>query len=416
MNFYSTYYKRQANYAQIQVLKDKFDALDANNDNALNKDELANIFTGQNLTQQEKNLLMGGVDQDEDGFLSYLEFIPTFIEFDIDQNTDISDGEYELVKKRIEELEKQIDINAQYDILNCPDSTQGEKNQARHNINIFNSERNIIYGEMNVQKKSVLISDKELKVQEIQDFIDNNTLLEFDKTKKLKEIENLNVEKNILLMEKNIVQKKIDLDVTNLLITNKEYKIKTETDPDLRLEIQKNLDVFAQQKISNQSKFDIAEKELEMHHKQAQVDEKESLLTKFFVPEPLKEVARKELALLYDKQLLSSYRIDLHDRISILSETRAELIEKIYQRDISEDPDEIQELQEQIDQLNAKEDLQQLEATISSNRVELIDKQIQLKAVMPKSNINPFNKLRVALEAEIADLLKEIADLESQLP
>lgn len=400
---------------QLQALKDKFDSLDANGDKALNKNELANIFSCQNLTQEEKGLLMKGVDGDDDGFVTYTEFTPTFVEFDIDQNTEFSGDEYDLVKKRIEELEKQTEINAQYDILKDLTSTEEEKKQAEHNIEIFKTQRNIIFGEMQVKKKDILISDKELKIQEIQDFIDSNTLLEFEEAKKLKEINMLNVEKDLLLLEKDVAQQKVDLNNISLLILNKEYEKENETDPEVLTEIQKDLDVYAQQKIKNDNELSIAEREIELYHKQSKIDNRESLLNKFFVPEPVKDLARKDLESLNDEKALSNQRIDLYNKIVILSETRAELIEKIYARDTSEDPQEIAELQELIDQLNETEDLQQLQATIASMKVELINKQIKLKEVIPRSHISPFDEVRAELEQEITDLSQEITDLESQL-
>ncbi len=421
MNFYSTYYKNQANTIQIQAMKEIFEGLDTNGDKALNKNELANIFSGQNLTQDEKALLMMGLDSDDDGFLTYMEFTPTFLEFDIDRDAEISGDEYDLVKKRLEELEKQSDINEQYAILNNLTSTEQEKNKANQNILLFKSERQVIYLDMDIQKKGILISSKDSKIQEIQDFINNNTLLEYEEAVKLKEIENLEVDKEILNLERDISLKnkafrEIEVDLIDIAIQVIEA-LENGAGPqsDIIKELGNQSCVKAQELISAEQQINISERNLELHHKQARIDEKESLLKKFFVPEPLKELARQELDLLYDDKLLLNHRIDLYGKVSALAETRAELKEKIYARNTSEDPDEIAQLQQQIDQLEADEDLQKLEATIASRKVELVDKQIQLKAVIPKSNFKPFDQVRATLESEIAALEAEIATLESQL-
>jgi len=416
MDFYSTYYKKRTNYDQIQVLKDKFQSLDVNGDNALNKNELANIFTGQNLTQQEKEFLLQGVDGNDDNFITYLEFSPAFIEFDVDQNAEISGDEFDLVKDRLDELEKQLAINDQYQILNDLDATQEQKEQAKHNIKVYNAERNIIYDEMNVQRKSILISDKEVTIQEIQDFIDNNTLLEYEEAKKYKEIEELSVEKNILLKKKAIAQRKLELDQTKLEIINKEFALENAADPNVAEELQKDLDVLSYEKMSNENELNLAERELDIHHKNVRIEEKENLLTKFFVPEIVKDQTRKDLDKLRDERLLLNHRVDLFDKVSTLSEIRADLIEKIYEYNHTQDTQQQQQLLQEIQQLEEQRDLLQLQATIVSKQVELVDKQIQLKEVIPKSNHKPFDEVRANLEAEISALEQEIADLQSQLP
>ncbi|HSA06873.1 MAG TPA: hypothetical protein P5556_06815 [Candidatus Gastranaerophilales bacterium] len=415
MNFYSAYYKKQANYDQISQLKDKFDNLDLNADGALNVDELANIFSGQTMTEQEKELLMLGVDGDNDNYLTYLEFTPTFVEFDIDQNAEISGDEYDLAKKRFAELGKQMAINEQYNILNSITSTNTEKAQARHNIDVFNAERNIIYGELDVKKKAILISDKELKAQEIQDFIDTNTLLEFDEVRKTKEITTLNAEKDILLLEKAISQNKLNLEAINLALINKNYEKANETNPALIIAIKNALAILEQEKIKYENDFNASERNLELHYNQIKIDDKESLLTKFFIPEFMKDNARIELEFLYDEKQLTAQRLDLSLRVSALSDTRAQILTKIKEYNQSVDAVEKALLQQEINQLKENEATQKLEATLANKQVELLDKKIQLKAVIPKSDQKPFDEVRTTLETEIATLETQIAALESQL-
>ncbi len=401
MEFYSTYYKKLANYEQIKKIGEKFDQLDANDDNALNKDELANIFTGQTMTEEEKNLFMAGVDGNNDDFLTYSEFIPTFIEFDIDQDAELSTNEYELAKKRIEELEKQMEINEQYRILNDFSSTEPEKKQARERIDRFNIQRKMIYAEQDIKKKEILIGNIELKIQQIEDFIDQNTLLEFEEAQKRREIENLNAEKDLLLLKKDISVKTLNLETINLDILTKEQQGGFENE----------LSILAQEKISKENELKISEKNLELHHKQARINKNEDLLNKFFVPEIIKENARKELDSLYDQTHLLNRRVELYSKISILSITRSQILEVGYQFQQTGDP----ELLERLNKLEEDQEVQQLEAQISSLRVELVDKQIQLKEVLPKSHIKPFDKVKADLEAEIEDIQEQIAELEAQL-
>ncbi|OGI04333.1 MAG: hypothetical protein A2Y25_08690 [Candidatus Melainabacteria bacterium GWF2_37_15] len=406
MQFYSTYYKKLASYEQIKQIGDKFDVLDANKDTALNKDEMANIFAGQTLTQEEKNMFMAGIDSDDDGFITYSEFIPTFVEFDVDQNGQISGEEFNLAKKRIDELQKQMDINTQYAILNNLSSTPAQKTAAQNQISLFKVQRNIIYAEQKVMQKEILISSNELKIQQIQDYISQNTLLEFEQAQKLKEIETCNLAKSVLLLEKDIVVKELNLENVNLSIITTQQQGGT----------QNALDILAQQKISKENELNISLKNLELYQKQAKIQNDESLITKFFIPEVMKENARIELDILYDEVQLLNQRKDLYSKVSTLSQTRAQMMIVWNQYLQAQTEAEKEILLQQYNDLNAQQLVQQKEAQISALKVELIDKQIQLKAVLPRSTQKPFDQVKAKLEAEIANLKSQIAALEPVSP
>ena len=399
MQFYSTYYKRLASYEQIKQIGDKFDVLDANKDTALNKDELANIFASQTLTDEEKNMFMTGIDSNDDGFVTYTEFTPAFLEFDVDQNGQISGEEFDLAKKRIEELQKQMDINAQYAILNSLTATTEQKTAAQNQISLFNVQRSIIYAEQRVMQKEILISSNELKIQQINDFISQNTLLEFEQAQKLQEIKTFNVEKAVTLLEKDIVVKELNLENVNLAIITAQQQGGT----------QNALDILAQQKISKQNELNITQRNLELYQKQVKIDNDEAMITKFFVPEIMKENARIELNILYDEVQLLNQRKDMYSKVSNLSQIRAQMLDIWYQYQQTKDP----ALKQQYDVLNAQQLVLQKEAQISSLKVELLDKQIQLKAVLPKSDQKPFDEVKAKLDTDIASLQAQIAKLEA---
>lgn len=405
MQFYSTYYKKLANYGQIKEIGEKFNVLDTNTDKALNKDEFANIFMGQTLTEEQKTLLLKGIDIDNDNFITYSEFIPAFIEFDINADAEFSGEEYDFAKKRIEELEKQTQINDQYAILNNLSSTESEKVQAQATIDIYKIERKIIYNQQDIKKKEILIGDKELKIQQIQDFIDQNTLLEFEEAQKYKEIESLNAEKNLLLLKKDISVKKLGLENTSLSIITKERQKKGEIDPQLVEQLENELAVLAQEKISNENLLKLSEKNLDEHHQQVKIKVNEELLTKFFVPEFIKEKTREDLEKQRDDLQLTTQRVDTYSKVSALSLTRAQIIDLSYQYKQTQDP----ALLQQLEQLGQDQEQQQLDAQIASLKVELLDKKIQLKDVLPRSNQKPFDRLKADLEAQIADLEAQIA-------
>ena len=399
MQFYSTYYKKLASYEQIKQIGDKFDVLDANKDTALNKDELANIFASQTLTDEEKNMFMTGIDSNDDGFVTYTEFTPAFLEFDVDQNGQISGEEFDLAKKRIEELQKQMDINAQYAILNSLTATTEQKTAAQNQISLFNVQRSIIYAEQRVMQKEILISSNELKIQQINDFISQNTLLEFEQAQKLQEIKTFNVEKAVTLLEKDIVVKELNLENVNLAIITAQQQGGT----------QNALDILAQQKISKQNELNITQRNLELYQKQVKIDNDEAMITKFFVPEIMKENARIELNILYDEVQLLNQRKDMYSKVSNLSQIRAQMLDIWYQYQQTKDP----ALKQQYDVLNAQQLVLQKEAQISSLKVELLDKQIQLKAVLPKSDQKPFDEVKAKLDTDIASLQAQIAKLEA---
>jgi len=424
MEFFSTYYKKLANYEQIKEIGEKFNQLDADDDNALNKTELVNIFAqmqGTPLTIDEQNALMAGLDGDNDGFLNYHEFIPAFVEFDIDQDAAVSEDEFDFVKKRIAELEKQSDINIQYQVLNNLTATAQQKQTAQNQIDIFKIERNIIYAEQDIKKKGILAGGLSYKIGEIQQFINDNVLLPFDQAQKLKEIEKLEAEKDILLKEQDISQKKLNLENVNLALTTAQQGGANKYE----------LGVLEQQKISKESELDISEKNLEQHYLSIKITNNQNLLTKFFVPEIIKDGTRKELEKQYDQQQLKTQRIELNTKTGILSGTRKEINdelnlyilgkssavqEQLLEMELQDlldyigqdDPDVYAELEALYNQ----QLLDQQAAQLSSLKVELIDKQIQLKEVIPRSNYKPFDQVRADLETEIADLQTQIAALE----
>jgi len=411
MNFYSTYYKKQANYDQIIEIQKKFDSLDINGDKALNKDELANIFDTQNLTAEEKDLLMLGLDEDDNGFITYLEFSPAYMEFDIDKNAEISGDEYDFAKQKISELKKQNQINTQYAILNDLTSTEAEKETANDNIEKFKVQRGIIYFELDVKRKEILVSGKDTQIQEINTFIQDNILLEFEEAQKLKQIETLEVEKNLILMDKDISVKKLEKENVTLLITNKEIELKYATDENIRSCLSFEIFAHSQELISKEYQLKTSEKTIEQHHNQVKIEEKEKLLNKFFVPEFLKDQARDEILKLRDQQQLTTQMIDMNNKVSILSQARVTLSELNYEYYKTNDPALLQQIQDACQY----QQLKQLESTLSAKKVDLIDKQIQLKALMPKSDRPQFAQLRVDLETAIATLQAEIADIEAQL-
>ncbi len=402
MEFFSTYYKKLANYDQIKQIGEKFNQLDADGDKGLSKNELVNIFAQAQcapLTEAEKDALMAGLDSDNDGFLTYTEFIPAFLEFDVDQDAEITEGEFDYVKKRISELEKQHDINERYQTLNSLTATEQQKQTAQNEINVFEVERRIIYAEQDIKKKSILVGNIDLKIGEIDQFLNNNVLLPFDEAQKIKEKEKFEVEKTLLLLKKDISVKKLDLETVNLQIITKEQQGGFENE----------LTILAQQKLSRENLLSISERNLEQHHLSVKIENNENLLTKFFVPEVIKDSAKKELEKQRDQNALLVQRIDLYSKVSALSITRASLLDLGYQYQQTQDP----ALLPLIEQLEEDQDNQQLAAQISSLKVELIDKQIQLKDVLPRADYKPFDQVKADLEADIAALQSQIAALEA---
>ena len=106
-------------------------------------------------------------------------------------------------------------------------------------------------------QKEILISSNELKIQQIQDYISQNTLLEFEQAQKLKEIETCNLAKSVLLLEKDIVVKELNLENVNLSIITTQQQGGT----------QNALDILAQQKISKENELNISLKNLELYQK-----------------------------------------------------------------------------------------------------------------------------------------------------
>ncbi len=86
-------------------------------------------------------------------------------------------------------------------------------------------------------------------------------------------------------------------------------------------------------------------------------------------------------------------------------------MQQLYQYIQANDPD----VQAELDALSAQQETQQIESQVSSLTVELLDKKIQLKAVLSKSELKPFDTVKVDFETAITNLETQIADLQAQL-
>lgn len=425
MDFYSTYYKKLANYDQIKKIGEKFDALDVNKDKALNKNEFANIFAAPpTMTEEEKTQFLNGLDSDDDGFINYNEFSQTFVELDVDQDAIMSNDEFNLAKTRISELEKQSEINAQYKIVGSATSTTAQKDVAQKKIDVFKVERNVIYADEDIKKNNILISSDETQITKLQTSLASDTLLEYERAKIQADINKLKDDKDVLVLKRDIAQKTFNLETFNLNLT---LAKQSGANP-------YQLYMITEQQASAQSLLDVEKNKLDLYNKNVKISSDEKLLTKMLVPEVTKEAARQELDTLYDQVQLGNQLNDSQKKASNLSTTRASIYSNINNYIMSKDPatqamllsyswDNLKAYIHANDpaveaQLIALGDLQTVQSTdaqISSLKTQLIDKQIQLKAVLPKADRTPYDKVKAQLDIDIANLKAQILGLGGQL-
>lgn len=397
MEFYSTNYRKKANNAQKQGVQNKFETLEKNNDSILNISEFLNIFANSGLTQTEQNLFASGVDANDDSFIDYSEFTQAYIELDVNKDGQISPDEYDYAKKRIEELQKQMQINEQYAVLSNISSTEQEKTTAQNNINVFTAQKGIITLEQSVKNKDILISNKDLKIQEIQTYLQNNTVLEYEKSQKLTEISKLNQDKQKLVLEKDIYVKQLALENVNLSIIIAKQTNNTNEQS-----------ILEQQKIRRENELSTSQANASIYNKQATIAVYEKFLNKLFIPEFVKTNARKKMEALHDEIQLLNKQKELYSDLSTLSQTRAQMLTVGFQYEQTHDP----ALQQQYQALNAQQLTQQTTAQISSLEVNLLDKKIELKTILGKKDITPYSENIAALRAAITALETQIAGLQ----
>lgn len=416
MNFYSTYFKSHATNAQTKKMKEIFDRLDgggvpAQADKALNADELANIFTDQTFTDKEKTMLLSGFDMDDDGFLTYNEFSKAFLEFDIDDSTEVTTNEGLLIKTKLDELNKENEILTQYGIINSFSSTASEKAKAKEKVDLLKAERLVLNSDNKIQEKQILISNNETKAEEIENYVESSTLLEFEKAQKLKEAQVLRNENDILTLELNILTAERETRNIDKEIIANEQALKTETDSDKVVELTVKGNILQVQKIEAASKLTIAENNLKIFNTNQQLEADQKLLTKFYIPEIYKENARKRIEEYTDQNQLLQQENEAYDKVNQYAEKGINILITSYNYYVAGDKEAgCQALQEFME----KEPIWKAEALIAGYKSEIYKRQIELKAVESKTNQgSAFVKKKAKLEAEIVALQNEIAILEA---